>query len=67
MDWQSRIEFKEDVLTGKPVIKGTRLAVEFVVDLLAQGWAEQEVLDNYPNLTFRLRTFVRVLLMPPKC
>jgi uncharacterized protein (DUF433 family) len=50
MDWQSRIEFKDDVLAGKPVIKGTRLAVEFVVDLLSQGWSEQDILDNYPTI-----------------
>ncbi len=39
------------VLVGKPVIKGTRIAVEFVIDLLAQGWTEPEVLRNYPGLT----------------
>jgi uncharacterized protein (DUF433 family) len=50
MDWQSRIELKDDVLAGKPVIKGTRLAVEFVVDLLSQGWNEQDILDNYPTI-----------------
>ena len=40
----------ESVMAGKPVVKGTRLAVEFVVDLLAQGWPESEVLRNYPGL-----------------
>ena len=39
------------VLTGKPVVKGTRLAVEFVLGLLAQGWSEKEILRNYPGLT----------------
>lgn len=41
------------ILTGKPVVKGTRLAVEFVVDLLAQGWNEADTLRvrNYPGLT----------------
>jgi uncharacterized protein (DUF433 family) len=39
------------VLTGKPVIKGTRIAVEFVLDLLANGWTEPEILQNYPRLT----------------
>ena len=39
------------VLTGKPVIAGTRLAVEFIVGLLAQGWPEAEVVRNYPGLT----------------
>ena len=39
------------VLVGKPVVKGTRLAVEFIVDLLAQGWSEADILRNYPRLT----------------
>jgi uncharacterized protein (DUF433 family) len=38
------------VLVGKPVVKGTRVAVELVVDLLAQGWAQEQILDSYPNL-----------------
>lgn len=51
MKWQERIELNPDVLVGKPVIKGTRIAVEFVVDLLAQGWTEDDILKNYPGLT----------------
>jgi len=51
MDWQSRIEINPKVLAGKPVIRGTRLSVEFVVDMLANGWSEQQILDNYPRLT----------------
>lgn len=51
MDWQERIELNPDVLAGKPVVKGTRLAVEFVVDLLAQGWTEEDILKNYLTLT----------------
>lgn len=50
MGWQNRITIESAVLAGKPVVKGTRLAVEFVVDLLAQGWDEAEILDNYPGL-----------------
>lgn len=51
MDWRERISVDPKVLVGKPVIKGTRIAVEFVVDLLAQGWSEQEILDSYPGIT----------------
>jgi uncharacterized protein (DUF433 family) len=51
MDWQERITIDPKILVGKPVIKGTRLAVEFIVDLLAQGWEENEILRNYPGLT----------------
>jgi uncharacterized protein (DUF433 family) len=49
--WHERITLDSEILTGKPVIKGTRLAVEFIIDLLAQGWSEQAILDNYPGLT----------------
>ena len=51
MDWKERIVIDPEILVGKPVIKGTRLAVEFVVDLLAQGWQESEIIRNYPGLT----------------
>lgn len=51
MDWQDRIIVDPKILVGKPVIKGTRLAVEFIVDLLAQGWSEAEILHSYPGLT----------------
>lgn len=51
MNWQDRIVVNPEILVGKPVVKGTRLAVEFVIGLLAQGWAEAEVLRNYPGLT----------------
>jgi uncharacterized protein (DUF433 family) len=51
MDWQERIIVDPKILVGKPLIKGTRLAVEFIVELLAQGWAESEILRNYPGLT----------------
>jgi uncharacterized protein (DUF433 family) len=51
MEWQERIVVDPAILVGKPVIKGTRLAVEFIVDLMAQGWSEQEILRNYSGLT----------------
>ena len=45
-----RIICDENILTGKPVIKGTRLAVEFIVGLLGHGWTEAEILQNYPHI-----------------
>ena len=51
MDWKDRIVVDPNVLVGKPVIKGTRLAVEFVVELLAQGWSEDDIQRNYHGLT----------------
>ncbi len=46
-----RIALDPDVLTGKPVILGTRLAVEFVISLMADGWSESDILQNYPGVT----------------
>jgi uncharacterized protein (DUF433 family) len=46
-----RIVVDPQVLAGKPVIRGTRLAVEFILELLAAGQSENELLANYPGLT----------------
>jgi uncharacterized protein (DUF433 family) len=46
-----RIVVDPAILVGKPCIKGTRLSVDFLLGLLAQGWNEAEVLRNYPGLT----------------
>jgi len=51
MDWETRITLNPDILVGKPIIKGTRIAVEFIIDLLAQGWGIDEILRNYPGIT----------------
>lgn len=51
MSWQERIVVDPQVLVGKPVIRGTRLSVELIIDLLGQGWSEADVLENYPKLT----------------
>ena len=48
---QPRIAVDENVLGGKPVVRGTRLAVEFIIGLLAVGWSEADILSNYPGLT----------------
>ena len=51
MSWQDRIVADPAVWVGKPVVKGPRLAVEFIVDLRAQGWTAEDILTNYPSLT----------------
>lgn len=51
MNWQERIVLEPEILTGKPTVKGARLAVEFIIELLAQGWTEPDILRNYPGLT----------------
>lgn len=47
----SRIAVDPEILAGKPVIRGTRLAVEFVIGLMAAGWSEADILSNYPGVT----------------
>ena len=51
MDWRDYIETKPEVLAGKPVVTGTRIPVELVVELLAQDWAMEEILEQYPALS----------------
>ena len=46
-----RITLNPDVLVGKPVIRGTRLSVEFVVGLLANDWSIDDVLAEYDHIT----------------
>ena len=46
-----RIALSPHVLAGKPIIHGTRLSVEFVIGLMADGWSEADILQNYPGVT----------------
>jgi len=51
MNWQDYIHSDPKIVAGKPVIKGTRLSVEFILGRLADGWSEQMILESYPRLT----------------
>jgi uncharacterized protein (DUF433 family) len=51
MNWEERIVSDPAVLVGKPTIKGTRLSVDFLLERLADGWTEEQLLENYPRLT----------------
>jgi uncharacterized protein (DUF433 family) len=46
-----RIVLDPAILAGKPVISGTRLSVDFIIGLMADGWAEADILRNYPGIT----------------
>lgn len=46
-----RITINPNVLGGKPIIAGTRISVEFVVGLLAQGWSIEDVLKEHDHTT----------------
>lgn len=51
MNWKDFIVIDPDILVGKPILKGTRLSVDFIMRLLAQGWTEQQIFENYPQVT----------------
>lgn len=51
MNWKDHIVSDKAVLLGKPVIKGTRISVEFILERMANGWTETTILENYPHLT----------------
>jgi len=50
-DWKERISIKPDVCHGKPCIKGTRIWVSLILDLLASGETAEQILQEYPHLT----------------
>lgn len=50
MNWRDRIVADPKVLVGKPVIKGTRISVELVMELLARGYSTEDVLRQYEHL-----------------
>lgn len=51
MDWRDHIHSDPEILSGKPIIKETRLSVDFLLELLANGWSEEQLFGSYPNLT----------------
>ena len=51
MEWRDRIEVNPAVLVGKPIIKGTRISVELILDRFADGWSMEDVLASYPHIT----------------
>lgn len=51
MDWRQRIVVDPKVLVGKPIIKGTRISVELVIDLLARGYTRDQIIQQYDHLT----------------
>jgi uncharacterized protein (DUF433 family) len=51
MDWQKYIRCDPNVLCGKPVIAGTRISVELILEKLASGQTIEQILEDYPHLT----------------
>jgi uncharacterized protein (DUF433 family) len=50
-NWKQHIVVDPEILAGKPVIKGTRISVELVLDRTADGWSLEDILRSYPQLT----------------
>jgi uncharacterized protein (DUF433 family) len=55
MDWRDHITVDPQIRVGKPIVKGTGISVELVIDLLAAGWTEQQILNSYPTLKSDVR------------
>jgi uncharacterized protein (DUF433 family) len=51
MPWNERIVIDPEILAGKPVVRGTRISVELILELLAAGESHTQILSNYPGLT----------------
>jgi len=51
IEWKDYIHSDPEILLGKPVLKGTRLSVEFILGLFAEGWTDQQIIENYPTLS----------------
>lgn len=51
MKWQEYIVSDPSILLGKPIIKGTRISVELILELLENGWTPQQLIEAYPSLT----------------
>jgi uncharacterized protein (DUF433 family) len=49
--WREHIIVDPRILVGKPVIKGTRIAVELVIDLLARGYSKDQIIEQYDHVT----------------
>lgn len=63
----SRITANPNILGGKPIIRGTRLSVEFMLELLASNMSEEEILEDYPHITKGdIHAFLGMWLVPVK-
>lgn len=51
MDWRKHIHSDPEILLGKPVVRGTRISVEFILEALSAGETVQDLLEDYPQLT----------------
>ena len=50
MNWKDRITVDPAILVGKPIIKGTRISVELIMDRFSDGWTMEDILASYPHI-----------------
>ena len=50
MDWREHIHSAPEIGFGKPIFRGTRLKVEFVLQLVAAGWTAEQMAEEYPGI-----------------
>ena len=50
MEPEDRIILDPDIIAGKPILRGTRISVEHLLELLANGWTYEEISENYPQI-----------------
>ena len=53
INWRNHIYSDSEILLGKPIIKGTRISVELILDLFTNGWTIEQILESYPTTTER--------------
>jgi len=51
MDWKDFIHSDPQIMAGKPVVKGTRISIDFILRLFAAGWTAEQVVESYPTIT----------------
>ncbi len=51
INWQDFIHSDPDILLGKPLVKGTRISVELILELFSNGWDQNSILESYPTLS----------------
>jgi uncharacterized protein (DUF433 family) len=62
IDWKDYIHSDKNILSGKPVIKGTRISVEFILGLFSNGWTEEDILKEYDHVSKKALRAVFVYL-----
>lgn len=51
MNWQAHITSDKNILLGKPCIKGTKISIELILELMSDGWSEAMILESYSTIS----------------